>query len=507
MAKAPKNAISPTRDENYPEWFQQVIKAADLAEPSDVRGCMVIKPWGYAIWENMQRVLDRMFKETGHENAYFPLFIPMSFLEKEAEHVEGFAKECAVVTHHRLEPKPDGSGLRPAPSAALEEPLIVRPTSETIIGSMYARWVQSYRDLPIKINQWANVVRWELRTRMFLRTAEFLWQEGHTAHATEAEAWDETRMMLDVYADFAENYLAMPVIKGEKTAGERFPGAVSTLSIEAMMQDRKALQAGTSHFLGQNFSKAQEIKFLGPEGQLEFAWTTSWGVSTRLVGALIMTHSDDDGLVLPPRLAPKHVVILPIYRTDEERTQVLEYVRSLEQELTAVSFDAQPIRVLVDDRDLRGGEKNWQHVKRGVPLRVEVGPKDIAKNGVFVARRDSGEKSPMDRTQFVTTIADTLAAMQQNLFQRALTLRDEHTHDIHTLDEFRAFFTPQNADQPEIHGGFARCHFVDNEAVAEILKELKVTIRCIPLDAPEESGQCIFTGEPSAKRAIFAKAY
>src|SRR6476659_443947 len=313
MAKQPMSAISPTRAENYPEWYQQVVKAADLAENSDVRGCMVIKPWGYAIWENIQRRLDAMFKATGHENAYFPLFIPMSFLEKEAEHVEGFAKECAVVTHHRLEPGPDGK-LIPSPNAELEEPLIVRPTSETIIGEMYARWVQSYRDLPILINQWANVVRWELRTRLFLRTTEFLWQEGHTCHATAQEAMEETRLMLDVYAEFAEDYMAMPVIKGEKTAGERFPGAVNTYSIEAMMQDKKALQSGTSHFLGQNFSKASNIRFQSEKGTEEYAWTTSWGASTRLVGGLIMTHSDDDGLVLPPRVSPKHVVVAPIWR-------------------------------------------------------------------------------------------------------------------------------------------------------------------------------------------------
>ncbi len=332
MAKAPQTAITPTRADDYPEWYQQVVRAGELAEQSAVRGCMVIKPWGYALWENMQRGLDRMFKETGHVNAYFPLFIPLSYLEKEAEHVEGFAKECAVVTHHRLEAGPDGKLV---PTGKLEEPLVVRPTSETIIGATYAKWVKSYRDLPILINQWANVVRWEMRTRLFLRTTEFLWQEGHTAHATRAEAEEETRKMLDVYATFAQDYMAMPVIRGEKTAGERFPGAVNTYSIEAMMQDRKALQAGTSHFLGQNFSKAQEIKFLSAEGREEFAWTTSWGVSTRLVGALVMTHGDDDGLVLPPRLAPEHVVILPITRNDEERGPVLEYCQKLKRELAA----------------------------------------------------------------------------------------------------------------------------------------------------------------------------
>jgi prolyl-tRNA synthetase len=505
MAKAPKTAISPTRADDYPEWYQQVIKAADLAENSDVRGCMVIKPWGYAIWENIQADLDRRFKETGHENAYFPLFIPMSFLEKEAEHVQGFAKECAVVTHHRLEPGPNG-GLVPA--GPLEEPLIVRPTSETIIGSTYARWVQSWRDLPILINQWANVVRWELRTRLFLRTTEFLWQEGHTAHATADEAMRETKLILDLYADFAENVMAMPVIKGEKTAGERFPGAVNTYSIEAMMQDCKALQAGTSHFLGQNFSKAQEIKFQNVEGNLEHAWTTSWGVSTRLVGGLIMTHSDDDGLVLPPKLAPKHVVILPIYRNDDERAQVMPYCESLKQELEAQTFAGARLKVFIDNRDIRGGEKKWQHIKRGVPLRVEVGPKDIEKGGVFVGRRDTNETGPQSRAEFVAKAAQTLAAMQQNLFDRALKYREENTRTITSLDEFKAYFTPRNEEQPEIHGGFAVCHFIDGDpAMDAVLKDLKVTPRCLPLALPPEPGKCLFSGRDTTTRAIFAKSY
>jgi prolyl-tRNA synthetase len=504
MAKQPKTAISPTRAEDYPEWYQQVIKAADLAEISPVRGCMVIKPWGYALWENMQRVLDRMFKETGHENAYFPLFIPMSFLEKEAEHVEGFAKECAVVTHHRLEPGADG---RLVPTGKLDEPLIVRPTSETIIGAMYAKWVQSYRDLPILINQWCNVVRWELRTRMFLRTTEFLWQEGHTAHATREEAWEETVRMLDVYADFAENWMAMPVIKGEKTAGERFPGAVSTLSIEAMVQDRKALQAGTSHFLGQNFSKAQEIKFQDQEGKEEFAWTTSWGLSTRMVGALLMTHSDDDGLVLPPRLAPKHAVILPIYRSDEERSQVLPYCESLQRELAAQTFADGRLEVLIDDRDIRGGEKNWHHVKRGVPLRVEVGPRDIADNKVFLSRRDTGKIGGVDRAKFVAEATSMLDEMQSGLYAKALELREQNRCTIERLDDFRAYFTPRNEDKPEIHGGFASCHFVESPEVDAILKDLKVTIRCVPLDQEEQPGKCLFTGRETNRRAIFAKAY
>jgi prolyl-tRNA synthetase len=506
MAKAEAHAISPTRAEDYPEWYQQVVRAGDLAEASPVRGCMVIKPWGYAIWENMQRVLDRMFKDTGHQNAYFPLFIPMSFLELEAQHVDGFAKECAVVTHHRLEQGADGK-LHPA--GELEEPLIVRPTSETIIGATYAKWVQSYRDLPILINQWANVVRWELRTRLFLRTAEFLWQEGHTVHATEAEAREETLKMLDVYADFAENYMAMPVIKGEKTAGERFPGAVSTYSIEAMMQDRKALQAGTSHFLGQNFARSFQIKFQDQNGKEELAWTTSWGVSTRLIGGLVMTHSDDDGLILPPRLAPAHVVILPIYRNDDERATVLDYCRRVEKELTAQSYDGAPVRVTVDTRDLRGGEKTWYHIKRGVPVRLEVGPRDVQSDAVFAARRDKPpkEKAGVPRADFVANIATLLGEIQQNLFDRAKASREAATRKIDDAKEFEEFFTPKNADNPEIHGGLAWCHFSEGPELAELLGKLKVTIRCVPSDGPAEPGKCFLTGRPSERRGVFAKAY
>ena len=499
-----KTAISPTRNEDYPKWYQEVIKAADMAETSPVRGCMVIKPWGWAIWENMQRALDDRFKETGHENAYFPLFIPKSFLEKEAEHVEGFAKECAIVTHHRLEPGPEG-GLVPA--GPLEEPLVVRPTSETIIGTMFSKWVESYRDLPILINQWCNVVRWEMRTRLFLRTAEFLWQEGHTVHATEEEALEETSKMLEVYAEFAEDRMAMPVIRGEKTPNERFPGAVTTLTIEAMMQDRKALQAGTSHYLGQNFSKAQDIKFQDENGKLMHAYTTSWGLSTRMVGALIMTHSDDDGLIVPPRLAPKHVVVLPIYRNAEERSQVLEYCNTLKSELEGQRYHDEKFRVILDDREMRGGEKKWFHVKRGVPIRLEVGPRDVASESVFVGRRDQPKSSGMERGEFVANVCDILDSIQSGLYERALKLRSENSCDIESLDDFKAFFTPSNSNKPEIHGGFANCFFSDEDEIDSILKELKVTIRCIPLDQEVYDGTCIFTGKKTTQRAVFAKAY
>jgi len=495
----PANAISPTRAEDYPEWYQQVVRAADLAETSPVRGCMVIKPQGYAIWERMQGILDRMFKETGHVNAYFPLFIPLSYLEQEAKHVEGFAKECAVVTHHRLELGPDGKLI---PTGKLEEPLVVRPTSETIIGAMYAKWIQSWRDLPVLINQWANVVRWEMRPRVFLRTTEFLWQEGHTAHATRAEAEEETRRMLDVYATFAERDLAMPVLKGPKPAAERFPGAVETLSIEAMMQDGKALQAGTSHFLGQNFARAQNIKFAGPTGAEEFCWTTSWGVSTRLIGAVIMTHSDDDGLVLPPRIAPQQAVILPISRSDEERRAVLEACRTLERTLGAASFAGEPVRVKTDARDLRGGDKVWQHVKQGVPVRIEIGPRDLAAGTASVTRRDRGpkEREAIPLAELPGRLPAILAEMQQGLFERAAACREARSVRLGSAAEVHAYFGRGDA-------GFAWVHVADDPAVAAAFDPLKVTVRCIPQDGPDEPGQCIVTGRAVPRRSVLARAY
>jgi len=514
--EAPRTAITPTRQDDYAEWYQQVVRAADLAENSPVRGCMVIKPWGYAIWENIQRELDRMFKKTGHKNAYFPLFIPKSFLEKEAEHVDGFAKECAVVTHHRLIAGPDG-GLIPDPEAKLEEPLIVRPTSETIIGAAFASWVQSYRDLPLLINQWANVVRWELRTRLFLRTTEFLWQEGHTAHASAEEAVEETMRMLDVYATFAEELMAMPVIRGKKTDSERFPGAVDTYCIEAMMQDRKALQAGTSHFLGQNFARASGIVFQTKDEKREHAWTTSWGVSTRLVGGIIMTHSDDDGLILPPRLAPAHAVILPVYRGDETRAKVDEYIASLVAELTAQRYGGREIEIEVDRRDLRGGDKMWEWVKKGVPLRIEVGPRDVDAGVVMVARRDRApkEKASMTRGELVSGIVGILDEMQKGMLARARANRDAAVRAIDTRAELDAFFTPKN--EREIHGGFALSHWCgDAKCEADLKEALKVTIRCIPTGGTEgtpwepklhEDGPCIVCSKPGKGRVVFAKAY
>jgi prolyl-tRNA synthetase len=507
MAKEVKTAISPTREQDYPEWYQQVIKASDLAERSVVRGCMVIKPWGYALWENIVRALDNMFKKTGVKNAYFPLFIPLSFLEKEAEHVEGFAKECAVVSHHRLEKGPEG-GLTPA--GPLTEPLIVRPTSETIIGDSFARWVTSYRDLPLLINQWANVVRWEMRTRMFLRTSEFLWQEGHTAHATAKEAMERTQLMLDVYTRLAEDYLAMPVVRGRKTPLERFPGAVDTLCIEAMMQDKKALQSGTSHFLGQNFSKASGIRFQNAEEKEEFAWTTSWGASTRLIGGVIMTHGDDNGIIMPPRVASAHVVLLPIFKNSEERTNVMEFIASLFKELTDQYYDHQKVRVEIDDRDI-GGARGWEWIKKGVPVRVEIGPRDIINNSVFVGRRDLGirEKQSIPRNRFISEISLMLEEIQKNLFSKARNYLRDNSCAIDDPKTFYDYFTPKNKDQSEIHGGFSYSHWCGSgNCEAKIKNDLTVTIRCIPLnDKNNDTGNCICCGKKSSQRVVFAKAY
>ncbi len=508
MAKPEQTAITPIRSVDYPEWYQQVVRAADLAETSAVRGCMVIRPWGYALWENIRRELDRRFKATGHVNAYFPLFIPVSFLEKEAEHVEGFAKECAVVTHHRLEAKP-GGGLQPA--GELEEPLVVRPTSETIIGAAYAKWVQSYRDLPILINQWANVVRWEMRTRLFLRTTEFLWQEGHTAHETCDEAWDETIRMLEVYKAFAEECMAMPVITGEKSEGERFPGAVNTFCIEAMMQDRKALQAGTSHFLGQNFAKASGIQFQSRTGDREYAWTTSWGVSTRLIGGMIMAHADDNGMIIPPRLAPSHIAVLPIIRDESERAAVEPFCRDLADRLRCLTYHGSPVEVELDLREMNAGEKSWQWIKKGIPVILEIGPRDIANDSVFVFRRDKTRKERygMPREGFLASVPELLDDIQHMLLERARAFRDQHIRTIDTREEFTAFFTPQNADKPEIHGGFALSHWCGSAACEDAINDaLSVTIRCIPFDfGPKDTGTCIQCGKPSPQRVIFAKSY
>jgi prolyl-tRNA synthetase len=498
-----------TRAADYSRWYLDVVKEAGLAENSDVRGCMVIKPHGYAIWEKMQAALDRMFKDTGHVNAYFPLFIPRSFLEKEAEHVEGFAKECAVVTHSRLIARPDGKGLVPDPASKLEEELIIRPTSETIIWNTYRNWIQSYRDLPLLINQWANVVRWEMRTRLFLRTAEFLWQEGHTAHASRQEAEEETRRILDVYATFAEEWMAMPVLRGPKSDGQKFPGAEYTLCIEAMMQDKRALQAGTSHFLAQNFARAFGVQYQSKEGKLEHPWATSWGVSTRLVGGLLMTHSDDNGLVLPPRLAPLHVVIVPIFRKPEEKTAVLAAAHKLAASVRDLPLrewlNYEAVAVRVDDRDqYQPGYKFAEWEVKGVPVRVELGPKDLDKKACVLARRDIPGKEakemgvPLDGA--AARIGELLKLMQHDLFERARKFREANTHAVDSYDDFK-----QRIEEP---GGFLSCHWDGTrETEDRIAAETKATIRCIPFDRPEEAGVCMVTGKPSAGRVIFAKAY
>ncbi len=484
------------RSEDYSKWYNELVVKADLAENSGVRGCMVIKPYGYAIWEKMQAELDRMFKETGHENAYFPLFIPKSYLSKEASHIEGFAKECAVVTHYRLKNAEDGSGLIVDPDAKLEEELIVRPTSETIIWDTYRRWIQSYRDLPLLINQWANVVRWEMRTRLFLRTAEFLWQEGHTAHATKEEAVAEAEQMMNIYAEFAEVHMAMPVIKGVKTESERFAGAVETYCIEALMQDGKALQAGTSHFLGQNFAKAFDVKFATKEGKQEYVWATSWGVSTRLMGALVMTHSDDNGLVLPPKLAPIQVVIVPIYKGLEQLDAISKRVEPLVKELRSKG-----ISVKYDDRDTyKPGFKFNEYELKGVPVRLAIGQRDMDNGTVEVARRDTLEKATINADEVVSKIEFLLDDIQKNIFKKALDYREEHITKVDSYDEFKSVL--------ESKGGFISAHWDGTiETEERIKEETKATIRCIPLNVKEESGSCMVTGEPSQKRVLFAKAY
>lgn len=496
-----QHAITPTRAEDYPEWYQQVIKAADLAENSPVRGCMVVKPWGYALWEGIQKTLDIHFKQLGVRNFYCPLFIPLSFIAKEAAHIEGFAKECAVVTHHRLESDGQG-GLQPA--GPLEEPLVIRPTSETIIGDCYSRWVQSYRDLPLLYNQWANVVRWEMRTRLFLRTSEFLWQEGHTAHATAQEANAFSRQILDVYRDFCHHTLAMPVLKGEKSASERFPGAIHTYCIEGMMQDGKALQAGTSHFLGQNFAKAFNIEFQDQQSQVQHAWTTSWGVSTRLIGGVIMTHSDDDGLVLPPKIAPSQVVILPFLRKQPEK--VMAFCKSLRKMLGEISFGHGNLEVELDTRDEPG--RQWTWIKKGLPIRIEVGARELEQNQVALFRRNHAHK---DKTmvaidELPTRILQELASIQENLYQKALDFQTQNTIELQDEQSFYAYF---NDGDDASFKGFAKVFFAGDDKLEEKIKnDLKVTVRCLPFmasDAPE--GRCVFTGQKTRQIAILGRSY
>ena len=484
------------REDNYAQWYNDLVIKADLAENSAVRGCMVIKPYGYAIWENIQAGLDKMFKATGHVNAYFPLFIPKSFFSREAAHVEGFAKECAVVTHYRLKNDENGKGVVVDPSARLEEELIIRPTSETIIWNSYKNWIQSYRDLPILINQWANVVRWEMRTRLFLRTSEFLWQEGHTAHATSQEAVEETERMINVYADFAENYMALPVIRGYKTENERFAGAIDTYTIEALMQDGKALQAGTSHFLGQNFAKAFDVQFTDKTGKLDYVWATSWGVSTRMVGALIMAHSDNNGLVLPPGLAPIQTVIVPIFKTDEQLQLISEKARAIMTGLQKAG-----ISVKYDDRDnLKPGFKFADYELKGVPVRIAIGPRDIENNTVEIARRDTLEKQTVSSEGLPERIKDLLEDIQDNLFKKALKFRADNTYRIDTWKEFLEIIEKQ--------GGFILAHWDGTSETEEKIKEeTKATIRCIPFDSPEEEGICIYSGKPSKRRVVFARSY
>ena len=507
MSAKQKNAIKPSREEDYAEWYQEVIKEADLAEHSSIRGCMVIKPWGYGIWENMQKILNEKIKKTGHQNAYFPLFVPLSLFEKEAEHVEGFAKECAVVTHTRLEKNKEGKLV---PVDKLETPLIVRPTSEMIIGQTFAKWIESYRDLPLLINQWANIVRWEMRPRLFLRTTEFLWQEGHTVHATSEEADNKAKEMLSMYTDFSENILAMPSVSGIKTESDKFPGAVATYTFEAMMQDKKALQGGTSHFLGQNFSKSCDIKFTSEKGQEEFGWMTSWGVTSRLIGAVIMTHSDDDGLVLPPKIAPAHVVLLPVIHNEEMKSKVLSFCQKLADEMQKQIFGENKIEVIIDSRDIRGGEKKWQWIKKGIPLRIEIGPRDMEKNNFPIARRDKAhnEYSFLSKEDLIKEVQNILEDIQKNIFYKAKQFMQDNIFDISTKDELYSFFTPKNTQKAEIHGGFALCHLADTPENEKILKEdLSVSFRCLPFDLGQETGKCLFTGTECAQKVLVAKSY
>ncbi|OQY00545.1 MAG: proline--tRNA ligase [Desulfobacteraceae bacterium 4572_130] len=503
MGKKNKNAISPTRDKDYPMWYQEVVKESQMAEKSPVRGCMVIKPWGYALWENIMSSLDVMFKKTDVKNAYFPLFIPLSYLEKEAEHVEGFAKECAVVTHHRLE-KGENNGLVPA--GKLAEPFVVRPTSETIIGESMSRWISSYRDLPLLLNQWANVVRWEMRTRIFLRTSEFLWQEGHTAHFSEQEAKDRTKMMLDIYADFVENYLAIPVIKGAKSSMERFPGAVDTICIEAMMQDKKALQVGTSHFLGQNFARSSNIKFQTADKKEELAWTTSWGVSTRMIGGMIMVHGDDDGVIMPPKIAPAHVVLLPIIKQHDEKRKIMEYTHNIADMLQNRTYHGKKIIVEIDARDI-GGARGWEWIKKGIPVRVEIGLRDIADDSVFAARRDKspGDKYSIKKQDFINGIENLLDDIQKNLFNKAFAFKKNNTFTIDDKNYFYDFF---KLKRNGINKGFAMAFWCGSDKCETKIKEdLSVTIRCLPFENNKEKGKCIYCNNSNSQRVVFAKAY
>ncbi|MDB4284099.1 proline--tRNA ligase [Akkermansiaceae bacterium] len=504
MAK-PKNAISPTRSENFPEWYQQVVRNADLAENSETRGCMVIKPWGFAIWEAIQRDLDGRFKATGHENAYFPLLIPLAYLEKEAEHAEGFATECAVVTHHRLEAQKDENGkTKLIPKGKLTEPYVIRPTSETIIGAAFSRWVESYRDLPLLINQWANVMRWEMRPRLFLRTAEFLWQEGHTAHETRDEAIVETKMIHQLYSDALRDLLAIPVVMGEKTEAERFPGAEMTFTVEAMVQDKKAIQAGTSHYLGQNFAKAQDISFVDRDNKEQHVHTTSWGVSTRLVGTLIMAHSDDDGLVLPPRVAPQQIVIIPVTPKPESRDAIIDACQSLAIRLREQTYGGEALRVKVDDRDLGGGVKKWEWVKKGVPLRIEIGPRDMEERKVCLQRRDkaANEKSFLSKEDFLRDVVDTLDEVHQSLLESARTLRDENIAHCGDLAEFEKHWSGEDPSWLLTPWAGSR------EEEEELSKKHKITVRCMPIDQQEEAeAACVLTGTPTKARALWGRSY